>query len=787
MSDNDSEIVKDFLVESYENLDRLDRELVGLEKDPNDAPALASVFRTIHTIKGTCGFLGFNKLEKVAHVGENLLTRLRDGQLKLNPVITTALLGMVDAVRQMLSQIETAGQEGERDDTKLIATLTRLQQLPEAPVKTATVAAPARSTSEAAVPPNIGDILIERAGVTAAEVQLAAAQQREGDPRHMGEILVEKGAAQPADIVEALRVQQASRTQTTVSDSTIRVDVGLLDKVMNLVGELVLARNQILQFANRMKDTSFLAASQRLNLITTELQEGVMKTRMQPIGNIWGQFPRTVRDVALGCHKEISIEMEGKETELDKTIIEAIKDPLTHLVRNSVDHGIELPEDRVKAGKDRTGRLILRAFHEGGQVNIEISDDGAGLNAERIRKKAVERAVITAEQATRMTEREIFNLIFLPGFSTAEKVTNVSGRGVGMDVVKTNVEKIGGTVDVQSTLGRGTTVRVKIPLTLAIIPALVVTCSGDRYAIPQVSLLELVRLEADKVAKGIEMVQGAPVHRLRGRLLPLVYLTRVLDLPGVEDPRAQNRDAVNIVVLQAEGRQFGLVVDQINDTEEIVVKPLGKQLKGVNTFAGATIMGDGKVALILDALGLAQSANVISELQNRAIATTEASLGEKSVGNRQTLLLFQTGKNGRMAVPLSLVARLEEFASSKVENTGKQQVVQYRGQIMPLIRISDAVELPESDAQETTVDPQAPLQVVVYAEQGRSVGLVVERILDIVDEDVVLDRMAERSGILGTAVVQKRVTDMLDVRGVVRAAHPGFFAETAAAAAAAAG
>ncbi len=780
---SESDIVKDFLVESYENLDRLDRDLVGLEKNPKDKEALAGVFRTIHTIKGTCGFLGFNKLEKVAHVGENLLTRLRDGQMTLTPEITTPLLGMVDAIRQMLGSIEASGSEGERDDSELIATLTRLQQPPEVATKSQVAPAP-ESAPEAALPSNLGDILIQRAGVTPTEVQLAAKTQKEGDPRHLGEILVEQGAVRPADIVDALHVQQSSRAQTAASDSTIRVDVGLLDKVMNLVGELVLARNQILQFANRMKDTSFLAASQRLNLITTELQEGVMKTRMQPIGNIWGQFPRTVRDVALGCGKEVNIEMEGKETELDKTIIEAIKDPLTHLVRNSVDHGIELPEERVKAGKDRSGRLILRAFHEGGQVNIEISDDGAGLNPDRIRKKAAERAVITAEQAARMTEREIFNLIFLPGFSTAEKITNVSGRGVGMDVVKTNVEKIGGTVDVQSTLGRGTTVRVKIPLTLAIIPALVVTCGGDRYAIPQVSLLELVRLEPDEVAKGIEMVQGAPVHRLRGRLLPLVYLSRVLELAWVAEPQSRAGNAVNIVVLQAEGQPFGLVVDEINDTEEIVVKPLGKQLKGVNTFAGATIMGDGKVALILDALGLAQKASVISELQDRTMAVKEPSSGEKNAGNRQTLLLFQTGKNGRMAVPLSLVARLEEFASSKVESTGEQQVVQYRGQIMPLIRISDAVELPENEHGETAADAQAPLQVVVYAEQGRSVGLVVERILDIVEEDVVLDRMAERAGILGTAVVQQRVTDMLDVKGVVQAAYPGFFREAAKAAAA---
>jgi two-component system, chemotaxis family, sensor kinase CheA len=772
---SDEDIVKDFLVESYENLDRLDRDLVGLEKNPHDRDALAGVFRTIHTIKGTCGFLGFSKLEKVAHAGENLLTRLRDGHLILTTEIITALLSMVDVVRQMLSQIETDGQDGERDDSVLIATLTRLQQTSDTSAKSSTAPVPENTFSAVAFPGSIGDILMQRAGVTPAEILNAFKQQKQGDPRHMGEILVEQGAARPADVVDALRVQQSSRGQAA-SDSTIRVDIGLLDKVMNLVGELVLARNQLLQFANRMKDASFLAAAQRLNLITTELQEGVMKTRMQPIGNIWAQFPRTVRDVALGCGKEVSIVMEGKETALDKTIIEAMKDPLTHLVRNSVDHGIELPDDRVKAGKDRTGCLILRAFHEGGQVNIEISDDGAGLNAERIRQKAIERKLVNPETAARMTEREIFNLIFLPGFSTAERVTNVSGRGVGMDVVKTNVEKIGGAVDVQSTLGRGTRVRVKIPLTLAIIPALIVTCSGCRYAIPHVSLLELVRLAPDQAGIGIEMVHGAPVHRLRGRLLPLVYLSRELQLSGVADPRPQDENAVNIVVLQADGRQFGLVVDEINDTEEIVVKPLGQQLKKLKTFAGATIMGDGRVALILDALGLAKKANVISERQDRAVAAKEPSFVEKTA-NRQTLLLFQVGKVGRMAIPLSLVTRLEEFAGSAVESAGRGQVVRYRGQIMPLIRISEAVELPEEKAAKTPVPAEGPLQVVVYAERGRSVGLVVERILDIVEEDVVLEHTAERAGILGSAVVQQRVTDLLDVQGVVRTAQPGFFAE----------
>ena len=780
---NDGDIVKDFLVESHENLDRLDRDLIELEKNPEDSDALAGVFRTIHTIKGTCGFLAFDKLEKVAHVGENLLTRLRDGHLKLNPEITTALLGMVDAVRQMLGSIESMGKEGERDDTALIATLTRLQQVPEArpQLPEQTVLEP--RAEGAAMRTSIGEILMERAGVSQASILRAVKTQKEGDPRHLGEILVEQKMANPADVVDALRIQQSLRSQKGVVDSTIRVDVGLLDKVMNLVGELVLARNQVLQFGHGMKDASFQAASQQLNLITTDLQEGVMKTRMQPIGNIWGQFPRTVRDVALSRGKQVVIEMVGKETELDKTIIEAIKDPLTHLVRNSVDHGIELPEDRVKAGKDPSGRLTLRAFHEGGQVHIEISDDGAGLNCEKIRQKAVHKSLVSAEQAARLTEREVINLIFLPGFSTAERVTNVSGRGVGMDVVRTNIEKIGGTVDVQSKAGAGTSVHMRIPLTLAIIPALIVRGGKDRYAIPQVSLLELVRLEGEQARTRIEQVHGAPVHRLRGRLLPLVYLGRELRPEKEERSRGPADGVINIVVLQADHQQFGLVVDEIKDTEEIVVKPLGKQLKGVNAFAGATIMGDGKVALILDALGLAQRANIINEKQERAVAQERPGATEETAGNRQTLLLFQVGKDGRMAIPLSLVARLEVFAQSAVENAGQRQVVQYRGQIMPLIRISAAVEFPPSAATSRpgqTAAALPPLQVVVYAGQGHSVGLVVERILDIVEEDIVIERVAERAGILGSAVVQQRVTDLLDVEGVVRAAHPSFFTKAAA-------
>ena len=423
-----------------------------------------------------------------------------------------------------------------------------------------------------------------------------------------------------------------------VSDSSLRVDVGLLDKLMTLVGELVLARNQIMQFGTSQEDSAFLGTVQRLNLLTTELQTNVMKTRMQPIGNVWSKFTRIVRDLSVACGKQVRFEMDGQETELDKTIIEAIRDPLTHLVRNAVDHGIEPPDTRVARGKPAEGRLRLHAFHEGGKVLIEIIDDGGGIDPQRVREKAVRSKVIGADEAARMSERELINLVFLPGFSTADKVTHFSGRGVGMDVVRTNIEKIGGTVDLESQLGRGTTVRMKIPLTLAIIPALTVTSAGERYCIPQVNLLELVRLDGEQAAKGIESIRGTPVYRLRGNLLPVVYLDEQLQIASTRTAGAE----VNIVVLQADDRPFGLVVDAIHDTEEIVVrKPAPKAIEGCQSaFAGATIMGDGQVALILDVLGLAQRAHVVTGSRGRALSEKESTTSETSAVARESLLLF---------------------------------------------------------------------------------------------------------------------------------------------------
>jgi two-component system chemotaxis sensor kinase CheA len=729
------QLIKDLIMESQEGLDRLDGELLALEKGEQQPDTFNIIFRVVHTIKGTAGCIGLGKIESVAHVGENLLSLLREGQLKISPALIATLLEYSDALKAIMRCLEQSGQEGDQDYSALLENLRLLQNgepLPASPV----------------------------------------AAEKPVETKSWG-LFEEEPAAAPETPAKAVPVAPAatpvSRPAPSVSDTAIRVEVGQLDKLMNLVGELVLARNQILQFTSEFTEPTLLNAAQRLNIITTELQENVMKTRMQPIENIWAKFPRIVRDVACELGKKVRLVMEGNETELDRTIIEAIKDPLMHIIRNSMDHGFEKPEVRVAAGKPAEGVLLLRAFHEGGQVNIEIMDDGDGINVARVRQKAVEKGLVTLEAAGRMTEREVFNLIFLPGFSTAEKVTNVSGRGVGMDVVKTNIEKIGGSVDILSKAGQGTTLKIKIPLTLAIIPALIVTSGGERFAIPQVSLLELVRLEVEQAHKHIELLYGSAVYRLRGQLLPLVYLNRELKLgeTGSENATA----AVQIVVVQADGRQFGMIVDEINDTEEIVVKPLSKQLKGIACFAGATIMGDGRVALILDVMGLAQYAKVISEIHDRALSEQAKNQGQ--AGEKQSFLVFDVGTNAHMAIALSAVARLEEFPRQLVERAGGQEVVQYRGQILPLIRVASF--LPDGGK---VAAPADPMQVVVYSEQGRSVGLVVEKICDIVEETLQVRRDQRRAGIAGSAVIQDKVTDLLDVPGIIRAANTDFYTET---------
>ncbi len=734
LDDEMKEVLKDFLQESFENLDVVDSELIELEEQPDNRDMLSSIFRSMHTIKGTCGFFGFDKLEKVTHIGENLLVKLRDGEYSMNEQIATGLLAMVDAVRSMLHEISAHGHDGRKNYKQLINVLSELKSTGQL------------QTAEMVVTPKkvvtVGDNQEQTDKTRALDVATSVSKK--------------EGSAVKADSQSRATVKpKDSQVAETAVEASIRVDVPVLDSLMNLVGELVLARNQIVEYVGVHENVQVVAAAQRLNLITSELQEGVMQTRMQPIHSVWAKLPRVVRDLSRACGKKIRVEMEGKSTELDKSLIEAMKDPITHLVRNSVDHGIESTEARVAAGKPPEGVLMLRAFHEGGQVHIEISDDGGGIPAERIKKKAIENGIVTAEQASKMTDSEICKMIFLPGFSTAEEVTNISGRGVGMDVVKTNIEKISGAIDLDTEVGRGTTFKIRVPLTLAIVPALIVSTGQQRFAIPQINLIELIRIDEDQQSDGIENIQGCPVHRLRGQLLPLVYLQKELKLPE------QRSGALNIVVLQAEKRRFGLVVDQINDTQEIVVKPLADALKSIPVFAGATIMGDGRVALILDTLGIGHRARVIGDAANSESKNTKPE-GDDNARPSESLLLVNTSAGSRLAIPLNQVARLEQFEIKQTEMVGDIQVVQYRGQILPLVELSEFL-LDRRAISRVENQPGELMQVVVFGEEGRQVGLIVKEIIDVVDEVLQVRGKASRAGVTGTAAIQGQVTELLDV------------------------
>ncbi len=752
--DGMEEVIQEFLAESVEGLDQMDNDLVALEADPGDPDLLANIFRTIHSIKGTCGFFGYAKLESVSHVGESLLSQLRDGELVLTQEIATVLLNLVDAIREMLTAIESTGTDGENKYVDLVATLGRLKD-----GASATPGPPASKSKKAS----------NHAKTTrknkSSDTEAATAEDEQAPsvkPQRTG-----KDSPKP-DATSGEQPNQSTRGVVSVAESAIRVDVDILDNLMNLVGELVLARNQILASPVTQEDPLLTNACQRLNLITSELQQDVMKTRMQPINTIWNKFPRVVRDIAKAYGKQAKVEMEGKETELDKSLIEAMKDPLTHLIRNAVDHGIETPDERVANGKPAEGRVALTAYHASGQVIIEIADDGAGINVARIREKAIELGLITSTQASQMSERDITRLIFAPGMTTSKKVTNISGRGVGMDVVRTNLEKIGGFIELDSTPGRGSSFRIQLPLTLAIIPALLVRSGNESFAIPQGSILELIRINQDDSSSSIEMIHGVPVFRLRGKLLPLVYLNRELELGDTRQPDGM----LNIVVLQVDQRKFGLVVEAVDDSTEIVVKPLSEILKAIPVYAGATITGNGKVALILDVLGLAQRAKLLSESQDRYMDANAESTTHGGEADRRPFIIANTTDGGHIAIPVDSVVRLEEFKRGCLEQAGSRTVVQYGGKILPLINLAELLQerrrKPRKIVGQDTKTANDVVHAIVYSVDGYSVGLIVDRIQDIVDHSQTMQGPPTRKGTLGTIVIQERITEVFDVGSLQR-------------------
>lgn len=802
--DDMDEIIQEFLVESAENLDQLDRDLLALEATPDSRDRLSSAFRTIHTIKGTSGFLAFHRLEKLTHTGESLLSRLRDGHQRMDTPTADALLAMVDSVRAILTSIEQDGTEGSVEIDTVIgqikaqvtdgsAPAAPQQQAPEpaaahvsaADSQVQAAAAAANANAMLAPPKKI----VKKSRKTAAKE--AATEDAKSTP-NMGEAPTSAlptasastesltpgtpAAATPsteqtaaADVKEA-QVASADGAakkppHRSAADSTLRVDVDLLDALMRLAGELVLTRNQLLRGVGEVADPALSRATQRLNVITTDIQESIMKTRMQPIDHLWAKLPRVVRDLGSQMGRKVRLTMTGQDTELDRALLEAIKDPLTHLVRNAVDHGIEDPEVREASGKAREGILSLRAYHNSGQVVIEVGDDGAGMDPAKLRAKALDRGVRTTAELEDMTDAEVLQLVFEPGFSTAAAVTNVSGRGVGMDVVKTNLEAIGGAIELDSTVGEGTICRMRVPLTLAIVPALTVEAAGERYAVAQASLLELVALGATQAATQIETVAGAPVYRLRGQLLPLISLDGILSGSDSFDMPSHDTSQV-IVVLAAGSRKFGLLVDRVLNTEEIVVKALSPRLKNIGVYSGATILGDGAVALILDVQNLARRALRVDAVDRAAQVTDRAAAASRTT---ERLLIAGVGDGSQVAIPMSMVTRLEMIAANAVETVGSREVVQYRGKIIPLLRLDRHLGI-YSERQ------PSELPVAVYSQAGHSVAIVMDEIIDIVEHENAERSTVDDRGFVGSVVVRDRIVGLLDVEQAIASADPAFFA-----------
>jgi two-component system chemotaxis sensor kinase CheA len=728
MSEQD-ELLNDFLIESKETLDHLDEELLALENNPEDADLINAIFRRVHTIKGVCGFLDFHKLETVTHAGETLLQALRSNELKVTDRIITLLLTLCDAIRTIVKTVEETRAEGTQSYEQLAADL-----LAAAQPSTTSSASPEMSLDE-----EFEAILAQNE---------AAARAPESPMAVPPKPAMHAVASSPSPAMP--EAPDATVSKQGAQETSLRIDVQLLDQLMNLAGELVLARNQILQSTKGFTDINFRAITQRLNLVTTELQEGVMKTRMQPINTVWGKFPRVVRDLSIACKKQVRLEMVGKETELDKTLIEAIKDPLTHIVRNSIDHGIELPEKRVATGKSAEGCITMSASQEGGYVIIEILDDGAGLNTEKIRDRALERGLITRERAQSMSEADIHRLIFAPGFSTADTVTNLSGRGVGMDVVKSSVEKIGGQVDISSRAGEGSAIKMKIPLTLAIIPALLLSCGNQKFAVPQSAIMELVQLQATKKSGALSWIGDYPFYKLREDLLPLLFLSTLLNVEN----QSNDQEEKVIVVVDVDGCRFGVVVDAVHDTEEIVVKPLGRLLGSLSTYAGATILGDGQIALILDPIALAREAH-IEQREAAAVAESLKSSEKSAAADSGQYLVVQVTADIRAAIPLDNVRRLEEFSEGEVERVGGSSVIQYRGSILPLVDVATALGRKK--------DPWSGGQVIVVGDDDGAVGLQVLGILDVSSSLSAIKPVQGKPGIKSYGVVQGKVITLLDV------------------------
>ncbi len=780
------DLLREFLTETSESLDTVDNQLVKFEQEPNNAKILDNIFRLVHTIKGTCGFLGLPRLEALAHAGETLMGKFRDG-MPVTGQAVTVILSSIDRIKEILAGLEATEAEPEGNDRDLIDKLEAMveqgmaamsasaspiasgsaQPMPSGTIPVADApplapdapaAAPAKQMTTGSLveqtlerPLRPGEVSLDELERAFRETAIEApvpVVKAEAAPAPAAEAPVAKEAAKPAK--PAPKKSMADETASEgdrVANQSIRVNVDTLEHLMTMVSELVLTRNQLLEISRRNEDTEFKVPLQRLSNVTAELQEGVMKTRMQPIGNAWQKLPRIVRDLSSELGKQIELEMHGADTELDRQVLDLIKDPLTHMVRNSADHGLETPAERLASGKGEQGTIRLSAYHEGGHIIICIADNGRGLNTEKIKAKALSSGLVTEAELEKMSEAQIHKFIFAPGFSTAAVITSVSGRGVGMDVVRTNIDQIGGTIDIKSVAGEGSSVTIKIPLTLAIVSALIVEAAGDRFAIPQLSVVELVRARANSEHR-IERIKDTAVLRLRNKLLPLIHLKKLLK---IDDGAASDPENGFIVVTQVGSQTFGIVVDGVFHTEEIVVKPMSTKLRHIDMFSGNTILGDGAVIMIIDPNGIAKA---LGAAGSSAHDMADDAAGHHIGSGEQTtsLLVFRAGSSQPKAVPLGLVTRLEELPADKIEFSNGRYMVQYREQLMPLVAMEGV-----------TIAGQGAQPILVFADDGRSMGLVVDEIIDIVEERLNIEVGGSGSGILGSAVIKGQATEVIDV------------------------
>ena len=770
------DLIAEFLTETAESLEVVDSELVRFEANPNDRKTLDNIFRLVHTVKGTCGFLGLSRLEAVAHAGETLLGRFRDGKLEVTPVAVTLVLHSIDRIKVILAGLEATGNEPDGDDHDLISQLEAMAEGQEVDLAAVqAVEVPVRgigSEVEAVELPQVIEKAPERTlrPGEVSEADLEAAFLAAEAPDWMNEVVTEvEDAPEPTPVARAEENAAAPATpkapvaapeplaglggedaQGIATTQSIRVSVDVLEGLMTLVSEMVLTRNQLLQISRNREDSAFATPLQRLSTLTGELQDSVMKTRMQPIGAAWKKLPRLVRDLSYELGKKIDLIMDGEGTELDRQVLELIRDPLTHMVRNSADHGLEPTQERIDLGKPANGTIKLSAFHEGGYIVIRIADNGRGLNTARIREKIIEKGLATRIEVEALNDQQIHRYIFAPGFSTAAKVTNLSGRGVGMDVVRTNIEQIGGQIDLTSVAGGGTTFTIKIPLTLAIVSALIVGAGKQKFAVPQTSVMELVRTGQNAEHK-IEKIEQSLVLRLRDKLLPLVQLGPTLQLEAAKD-----EDATFVMVIQVGERRYGLVVNDVLDTEEIVVKPLATILRDVNVFSGATILGDGSVVLILDPNAMSERAgNMLEEKQDDDAEETV----DQGENQRVAMLLFKAGSGAPKAVELEHITRLEHVESSQIETMDGRAALQYRGKLMPILTVnSDYSGLLASRNGDHHIQP-----LLVFTGEGYAMGLAVDEIVDVVEDRLQIELSADRPGVRGTAIVAGRACEILDV------------------------